>query len=62
MQEHRPRHRVRKIIDPSKYRRHRRKKLLQTAGVLAGWIVLIAICCFFIWLVLTWLTQLPEPQ
>jgi hypothetical protein len=62
MQEHRPRYRVRKIVDPSKYRRHRRKKLLRTAGVLSGWIVLIAICCFFIWLALIWLTQLAEPQ
>jgi hypothetical protein len=60
MPEHRHKQRVRQITDEAKYRRHRRKKLLQTAGRWSLWFLIIAVCTLFMWLALDWMVK-PRP-
>jgi hypothetical protein len=59
-QEHRRGQRVRKISDPSKYRRHQRKKLLRAAAVLSGWAIVVAIGGVCIWIALGWMIGVFE--
>jgi len=57
MQEHERKRRVRKIADPSRHRRHQRKKLLRKVGILFVWIILVVACALFVWVGLAWLIK-----